>query len=58
MNKTCILTLQPEVADLYSDPRDLELTPLRQELSELEVQANNGNGKVNIKMADGCLTKT
>ena len=40
------LKFQPQIEDLYSDPRDLELTPLRRELSALEVMTNNGNGKV------------
>ncbi|XP_063440155.1 laminin-like protein epi-1 isoform X2 [Mytilus trossulus] len=48
-----VIALGPEVADLYSDPRDLELTPLRQELSELEIQANNGNGKASSLVITG-----
>jgi hypothetical protein len=46
------LSLQPLVAELYSDSRNLELTPLRQELTvNLEEMTNTGNGKVRIATA-------
>ena len=45
------LSLQPLVAELYSDSRNLELTPLRQELTvHLEEMTNTGNGKVRKPM--------
>ena len=53
INET-VFEYRPLVAELYSDSRNLELTPLRQELTvNLEEMTNTGNGKASSLVITG-----